>query len=674
MNKNTLESVLKWLIYGTFFVPLVFIPSSYIFPFIVPKIIYFRTLSEIMVASYVLLLAINFKEYAPKNTWLNYALLAFIISFSLSTFLGVDAYHSFWDNHERMLGLFTLLHYIAFYFVSQAAFRDFSDWKLAGRIFLFAGSIVMFIGWLQTQNPNLLMNQGSERVLSTLGNPIYVGGYGLFLLFLSLLLSKKEKKGSSWQWFYLVTGFFGFMGILWSGTRGAVLGLAAAAVFAVLSYIVVLKNYPKVRYSLLGLAVVGLIAVLSLYHFRQTDFVKNIPAVGRTVNTSLEDVKNSPRWIAWDIAWQSFKEKPVFGWGPNNYFFAFNAHYNPRSLEFGYGETWFDNAHNIVMNTLAVQGIFGLITLLGVYFVALFSLVRGYRANKFDYHFMIIAGAFLVAHFVSTITVFEDPTSYIYLMFWFAMVSSLSFVPTKEDLKAMADKKLTSGYMSATAVVLLLFIFIFNVQPARANQTTLVAIRNLSGGIKGLGSAEEALNFNSPHIDDIRSDVARSISQVAASDDMPKDQAKQLLDLAINGLEKNLDLHPLDIRNQLSLSQLYQSKAQITGDARYLQSSEILLKDALEKSPKRQQLVYSLTAIQLETGRTAEATKLLEKTLEENPNISETYWRLAYIYRLAGQVEKADQILKYATDNSVKFSDKDQQVLKLIEGVSGTKK
>ncbi|EKD43151.1 MAG: hypothetical protein ACD_72C00431G0002, partial [uncultured bacterium] len=491
MFRSKIELFIKWVIYATFFVPLLVFPGSYIFPFIVPKIVFFRSLVEIMLGAYCLLLIINWREYVPKNNYLNLALLLFIFSFGVSTFAGTDAYHSFWDNHERMLGLFTLLHYTAFYFVAQSVFKDWKDWKWASRIFMLGGFLVMFIGWLQTQNPQLLLNNGSDRVASTLGNPIYVGGYGLFLTCLALLLISREKD-VMWKWFYGIVGFFGFMGIFWSGTRGALLGLAVGAAYAVIVYVVVLKKYPKIRFGLLGLAILSLIGISLLYSFRQTAFVTNLPGIGRAVNTSLSGIEDSPRWIAWQIAWQSFKEKPLFGWGPNNYFYAFNAHYNPYSLDFGYGETWFDNAHNIIMNTLAVQGAFGLLTYLVMYGAAIVVLVRAYRAQKVDFHFVAIGGAFLVAHFVSVVTVFEDPTSYIYLMFWFALITvichsresgNLGIVNKTKDVVVAVihpDKKISAGSISSVAFVFAIIIFIFNIQPARANQMALDAIRALS--------------------------------------------------------------------------------------------------------------------------------------------------------------------------------------------------
>ena len=670
--KQKIEILIKWLIYATFFVPLLVLPTSYIFPFIVPKIVFFRSLVEIMLGAYCLLLMINWGEYAPKNTYLNLALLLFIFSFGISTFVGTDAYHSFWDNHERMLGFFTVLHYTAFYFIAQSVFKDWKDWKWASRIFLLGGFFVMFIAWLQTQNPQLLLNNGSDRVASTLGNPIYVGNYGLFLTCLALLLFIREKD-SLWKWFYGIAGFFGFMAMFWSGTRGSMLGLVAGAAFAAIVYIVVLKKYPKLRFGLLGLAIFGVIGISLLYSFRKTDFVIKLPAIGRAVNTSLSDIEASPRWIAWQIGLQSFKEKPLFGWGPNNYFYAYNAHYNPRSLEFGYGETWFDNAHNIIINTLAVQGAFGLLTYLMLYGAVLAALVMAYRANKVDAHFLAIGGAFLVAHFVCVVTVFEDPTSYIYLMFWLAMVSVLTSSDNILDkAKNVAssiihsDKKLSSGGMISVSIVFAIIIFIFNIQPARANQMALDAIRSLSQDpVSGMTAAQAALEFNSPHIDDIRSDISRTVSQTLNGNwqKIGKDKSNDLLNLAIDNLEKNLTLHPLDIRNQLSLAQMYQLQYTINSNGAYLVKTESALQDALDKSPRRQQIIYSLAGVKMQLNKMDEAVKMLEQAMADNSNVAETYWRLAYAYKYAGKLDKAKEILQLAQTKNIQFSEQEQSII-----------
>ncbi len=617
---------------------------------------------------YLALLKINYDKYKLKISYLNITLILFVFSFAVSTFVGVDPYHSFWDNHERMLGLFTVLHYVAYYFICLSVFKDWKDWKWAGRVFLFAGFIVMFVGWLQTQNPDLLLNSGSDRVASTLGNPIYVGGYGLFLTFLAILLFSREKN-TLWKLFYSVAGFFGFMGMFWSGTRGSLLGLLFGFGFALVGYVLVLKDKPKIRYSLLGVSVLVIIFISVLYIFRSSDFVKKLPAIGRAVNTTFSDIETSPRWIAWNIAIESWKEKPIFGWGPNNYFYAFNKYYNSRSLDFGYGETWFDNSHNIILNTLSVQGAFGLLIYFGLYIVAIFSLIKAYRNKVIDYHFMLIGGGFLVAHFVGTITVFEDPTSYLYLMFWLALISSLINQNQRKDLPALSisDKNIGNSMILSLVFLSFVLIFIFDLQPAKANQKALSAIRALmSDPISGLVVAKDAVSFNSPHVDDIRSDISRSTAQILAGgwQKLGKDKANELLLFTTDNLEKNLILHPLDIRNSLTLGQMYQLGALINNNASYLLKTEGVLTDALAKSPKRQQIIYSLAGVKIQLGKNKEAISLLEQALRDDHKVGETYWRLAYSYQFDHQDDKSRDIIKQALDNGAYFNDQEKELIK----------
>ena len=682
--RKTLEQVVKILIYAIFFVPLIVLPSSFIFPFIVPKILVFRSLVEIMLGGYILLLMINWQDYKPRFTAMNLALAAFLLSFALSTFFGVDPYHSFWDNHERMLGLFTIIHFVIYYFICTAMFRTWSDWKWALRGFLLAGSGVTLVAFLQTQNPMLLLNQGAGRVASTLGNAIYVGGYGLFLVFVAFLLAIREKN-NVWRIVEICLGLLAFLGMFWSGTRGSILGFVAGAAAAIIGYIIVLKNHPKIRRSLIGVAIFGMVLISLLYGFRGTAFVDNLPAIGRAVNTTFADVKASPRWIAWTIAIQSWKEMPIFGWGPNNFFYAFNEHYNPRSLDFGYGETWFDNAHNIIVNTLAVQGTFGILTYLAIFVIGVWSLIVARRRSGLNVHLVVIGSAFLVAHLVGNVTVFENPTSYLYFMFWLAFVNGVSgsghpdtsavggeapknIISAKPAIRAV-DRKIGTGAFVGVGIFTLLLFFVFNIQPARANMMTLNAIRFLSQDpVAAVPAMKTALEFNSPHIDDIRADIGRTVAQALSSlsEKLGKDRSNELLQLAYENLTKNLSLHPLDIRNQLTLSQLAQIGAMLNQNAKYVVAAEELMADALAKSPRRQQVIYSLSALKAQLGKNDEAIKLLDGTITDNSKIGESYWRLAYLYKMLGKMDKVREVLALATKNEVVWDENGQNMLSQI--------
>lgn len=669
MKKN-LENAIKWLIYLTFFVPLLVMPTSFIFPFIVPKILLFRSLTEVMIGLYVLLLAINWQEYRPRFSLLTWAVLAFLFSFTISTFFGTDSYHSFWDNHERMLGLFTVFHYVVYFVICAQIYKSWSDWMTALRIFLFAGSLVMLIGIVQVLRPNFLLNNGSFRIIATLGNAIYVGGYGLFLFFAALLLFLKET-GLGWKIAYGVSGLLGLLGMFFSSTRGSMIGLIVSLGLVLVGYAVVLKGHKRARQYLLGVIIIVPLLLVVAYFNRHSSTVQRMPALAHILDISSADL-SSARFFAWGVAVEAWKDHPIIGWGPNNFFYAFNANYNPRSLEYGYGETWFDNAHNIILNTMAVQGLIGVLTYLAIFVLAIYVLLKAYRQGTIDKHILIIGGAFLVAHLVQNVTVFENPTSYLYFMFWLAMVDRLTrktAVLEKIKLQILPNRNLGMGMFLSVMLMTAMFIFIFNIQPARANMKALETLQYINGDpIGALPLVEEALSFSSPHVDDIRSDISRALADAIIGDKkLIEDQMVKLFGIAEKALLEDIELHPFDIRLHLSLAQLYQSRAINNNDANSMVLAEKYMKRSLELSPRRQQVMFNLAIVEFQLGKSAEAEKLLMQAINDDPKISESYVRLAYAYSVLGRPKDAKAIIDLAAKNNVVFPADQQNTVDQIK-------
>jgi O-antigen ligase len=674
--QKKLECIIKILIGITFFVPLIVLPASYIFPFIVPKIIWFRSIVLVMLGLYIVLISSNWERYRIRLTPVNIMVGVFFWSFVVSTFLGVDWYRSFWDNHERMLGLFTMFHYVAFYYIAVSVVRTWDDWKWLLRTFLFAGGIVMIIGFLQTYvNHNLLLNNGgTARVSASLGNSIYFSGYGLFLLFIGYLLAIKEKiqQGSKWMasgwfWYAVVGGLLGFWGIFGGGTRGAFLGLVVGIGVLAIAYLISLKEQKKIKQGIIGLIMLGCIVLGMFYAFRKTVFVQNIPAVGRLVNTEIYGGTSNTRIMAWGVAIEAWKERPVFGWGPNNYYYAFNKHYNPKFLEHGWGETWFDNAHSVIMNTIAVQGVVGIIAYLGMFISAIVMLWKKYKEEKVDAHVFSIGIAFLLAHLASLVTVFDNPTSYLYFFLFLAFVS-VSIEGKHIEKKESGNKQISVGLVSVVSLFVLLFIFSTNISPARANQATLDVIRALNAEQDITAMYEQATGINSPHIDDIRNDVSRSSYNVILklSQNKKNAEALKLFELAHTELQKNIILHPKDIRVHLQLAQLNTLGAQLKNDIGFIIEAESLLEEALSFSVKRQQVQYALYLVKMQLQKQDDAIAILKDSIENNPNIGEGWWRLAMVYKQMGDIDKAKEVIEDAESRGVVFKGQGQKVVEDI--------
>jgi predicted Zn-dependent protease len=189
-----------------------------------------------------------------------------------------------------------------------------------------------------------------------------------------------------------------------------------------------------------------------------------------------------------------------------------------------------------------------------------------------------------------------------------------------------------------------------------------------------LTAVEDALHFQSPHIDDIRSDISRSVVQISYSlmqnqQQTQTDFLKNLVNICYTELHKNTDLHPLDIRNQMTLSQITQILAQLNNDPNKMLEAENYLKDALEKSPRRQQLIYSLSMLQMQIGKIPEAIKILEGAIADNHKIGESYWRLAYVYKMSGDNIKALEVLQLAEQNGVIFTENENNIIAQIMAV-----
>lgn len=69
------------------------------------------------------------------------------------------------------------------------------------------------------------------------------------------------------------------------------------------------------------------------------------------------------RLLLWKQSIIAFKEKPIFGWGMENFNVPFEKHYNP------YFEVWYDRAHNIFFDYLVMTGILGLLSFAGIFVV-----------------------------------------------------------------------------------------------------------------------------------------------------------------------------------------------------------------------------------------------------------------------------------------------------------------
>lgn len=385
-------------------VAIVFI--STLFPFIVGKYSFFRTTVDLSLIFFLLglLFAPDSKIYEERilklfKSPIFIAVSVFTLMFLLAGFFGVNPSFSFWSNFERGEGGLQILHLYLFFSLLTILFKDKKNWNLLFWISIIAALLVVFYGVgaslkyndaeMITRNiggveqkefsgkggplyqtfknfmgPNF--NEPGYRFSGSIGNSSYAAAYFIFAMFYScyLLVSRKDLKSFGSIVLMVLAAIFILFFFL-SATRGAFVGL----LIGILSSLVYLAWISKKWRKYIFISAFALIVVFSLgiYSYRNFESFRKI-SVARIFDISISAQTFQHRAIMWKIAWDGFKERPLLGWGPENYTNVFDQHYNTNYYTPGQGMgAWFDRAHSVIFDYLSETGIMGLISYLSIF-------------------------------------------------------------------------------------------------------------------------------------------------------------------------------------------------------------------------------------------------------------------------------------------------------------------
>ena len=363
----------------------VVVTTTTLFPFIVGKYTFFKVVIELALIAFVLGWgfagddALAKKVVSKLKNPLVLAVTFFVFIFTLSGFTGVNPSASFWSNFERGEGSFLMLHFYIFFLLLSFLMDGEKDWKRIFKLSLFAGCLMIAYGvmtWFGVSG--FFGGDLCSRFAGSLGNAAYVGTYSIFALFYTAYLmatgnwlSRKWRK--IWLPLLALLLLLFFSAIIMSQTRGALFGLGAGLVIG-LSYLATVLKSKKIRIPIISLiAFMVIVGGLGIYYRQSIDllpFCKEQGGGNRLLDVSLTGETINTRLVLWGQAIAAFKERPLLGWGPENFSIAFERHYNTVHT------VWFDRAHNIFFDYLVFSGILGLLSFLGIFLIFYWALFR----------------------------------------------------------------------------------------------------------------------------------------------------------------------------------------------------------------------------------------------------------------------------------------------------------
>lgn len=635
----------KYLLLAAALTPLIF-SDSILFPFIFGKIIFFRFLVEAALILFLLHLfykglgGFRVKKINLKNPLLIFLGL-FFLSLIFSTVFASNVYRAFWGDIQRGEGLLGLVHFFIFLLLVLFIFSK-KEWVDFFKISLFVGLVNIFYGFLQffgvEKFPFAL--PAVDRPYAFVGNPAFFAAY-LFFVIIAAFVVFSEEKDKFWRYFSGLVAGLSFLMIFFTGTRGAIVGLAAGIFYLLVYFLIYGRSVSLVKgsFSKLNLRVISAALLVFLVGFgavlfltRDVPLWQKVPGLNRLAQTAFFDI-NDPstqnRIITWSVSWRSFIQKPIFGWGLDNYITAYSKNYDPEYAL--YGDTWLDRAHNKIFDLLVMQGIFGLLAYLGV-LVSLIYLIFKHLRSLAPY-----LTAVLVGYFVQNLFVFDDLSVYIFFFAFIGFVLGGSY-----EVTHYLENKIKSFYRFVVflPVPFLLFsLFKYHyvpyLQAASVVEAKGILPENIELIAEKINSAFYPFNYAQSSI--------RAYLVDYYYDNRPyifeNPNFSSVADLLVKVVDEVINREPEhDPRWYLRKNQVLNLRAK--NSPAYYEKAVEAAEKALNIAPYRQEIYYHLAFSLAGKGEYERAIEVAKRAAELNPQVPRAHYYLALAYSAKGDKEK----------------------------------
>ena len=535
-----------------------------------------------------------------------------------------------------MDGYVTLVHLFMYVLVAGTMLQTQQQWTWFWYTSLMVATAVAIhglgqhLGWFE--------GEGS-RIAGRLGNAAYLAIYMLFHVFLTFYLFVRDNRLIA-RIIYTAIAILMVYVLLETGTRGTAIGLAVG-VGVMTAYIALFATrYPQFRAYAIGACALFALIIGGFLAARDTQMVQDSHTLSRIANINLaQDLE--VRGAIWNIAWQGVQERPVLGWGQENFNFVFNQYYDPFLYD---QEQWFDRVHNIFLDWLIAGGVLGLVAYMllfssAVYYVTAYT-YRSKDAHGFSVLEQGVLLGLLTGYLTHNLVVFDNIVSYIFFASVIAMVHSR----VSRELPIVREwyiSKNTVRYTLAPVVLVIAAATIYytNIPSLQAAADVITAMRSneIEERQKWFNRAfEQAGKIGQQEISE---QMAQSAIRVISSGQVPDALRQSYINQTESMLNQVAREKPGDARIHVFRGSFYRGIGAL-GEAR----SEFAR--ARELSPNKQSIIMQqgiveLQSQELESARNffAEAFKLYER------NDLALQFLITTLYRM-GEVSKAQEYME----------------------------
>jgi len=603
---------------GLFFVaitPLIFYRPLFQY-YTSPKAFFLFAIGELILVTFVWLMYYQ-PSIRPRFTLVGITLSLFVGTQVLSALVGIDLLNSLWSQPSRMTGVFLLIHLLGLFFAFSTLLRSWNIWRNFLAVNVLVGLIVSFLYWFPIFQALTLESNGG----STLGNSSLFGTYLLFIIGFSCVLALDTQARFSVRTHGAVCAIIFLITLFSTDAHATQISLIGALILALALTLVRLGKHPWMRrlgWSLVGLLVSGIIGLSILV------FIS-----GSSIQERFLDIGGPTRFVLWNMAWQAIQERPILGWGPENFSYVSLNFYNPCLGSKACGEgKWSDRAHNIFLETLVGSGILGLLAYLGVFAMAVRSVWRRRFLEPSQEAISITLLCLLAAYLIQNQTGFDSVVS---LLFW---VITLAFINWRTDEKNQAlltPIPKSNLNPSRRAFVLPVFatlflpvgLLYFVAQPTIGFQSLSSSVQSQTIQTR-LQAYERAINVSQAGLPYRRSYMAYETSSkfwYASRQNVGGEYAavKAEIKMAKDALMDTINRTPNYLRASLMLARIYQVESRLIRSSA-LEDAQTVLEKAIALNLNNPLPRWALASVLIERGKHEEAFTQTQEAFDLNPD------------------------------------------------------
>ncbi|MBI5739863.1 MAG: O-antigen ligase family protein [Nitrospirae bacterium] len=629
------EKICQW---GTriliFLVPVLplYISAPMVFPYITGKNFAFRILVEVAAFFWIGLITVR-KEYRPAASAMVASVLTFTFVTGMADLLGVNPYNSFWSSYERMEGYITILHLALYFMIVRSVLKTRKDWLM---FFNIISAVGFLVGLHSLSAPAATEGtrhwlEYNRRIYGTIGNPPFLAAYSLLTIFTGLmLLLNTPKKYLKIYYAFLV--LLNTAVIYRTATRGAILA-GVVGLLIMLAYYIIEKVKTR-KWKLINTAVASVVVICAValavtFIASRGNYSLKTDATLSRFSSMLSNDSVRARLNSWEMAWNGIKERPVLGWGQENFIGIYAVSPMPYTGE----QVWTDRAHNIVIEWLINAGVLGLSSYMAIMGTALYIVRKKYHGKLLSGKESITLVTALIVYFVQNLFTFDTINTY---FIYFALLAYIDVVGSERgDARPQpaTDAGITGikAFLLTPVMMLVLSAIIYFANYRPMNESVRISRIARTVSEKSLpallGDFRKTLRLNTFGDYDVRGAMESVSNYIVLQELFSREGAVEFVNETVVELERGISKHHHNLEYLTKVIKFYNRL--VLYDPAFIPKAEALVRACMKMNPRYEWLNYALAEIYKQKKEYGKMYEIINNMADRDPLNDQKQFELA---------------------------------------------